>query len=155
MVEVKENRASLSLVGKKGYNVCSITVAWWYIRATPNNVVVMSEVPQSAQMFRFGIFEVDTVCGELRKHGSRIRLQEQPFQILVSLLDHAGELVSREELCHKVWAPDTFVDFEQGLGTAIKKLRQSLGDDADAPRYIETCPNAVVQRKLKKLADDI
>jgi TolB-like protein/DNA-binding winged helix-turn-helix (wHTH) protein len=56
------------------------------------------------------------------------------------LLDHAGELVSRDELCHKVWPPDTFVDFEQGLGTAIKKLRQSLGDDADAPRYIETLP---------------
>jgi DNA-binding winged helix-turn-helix (wHTH) protein len=98
----------------------------------------MPEVPQCAQIFRFGIFEVDCACRELRKHGSRIRLQEQPFQILISLLDHAGELVSRDELCRKVWPPDTFVDFEQGLGTAIKKLRQSLGDDADAPRYIET-----------------
>jgi DNA-binding winged helix-turn-helix (wHTH) protein len=100
----------------------------------------MSELPQFAQIFRFGIFEVDPTRGELRKHGSRIRLQEQPFQILVYLLDRAGELVSRDELCHKVWPPDTFVDFEQGLGTAIKKLRQSLGDDADAPRYIETLP---------------
>jgi Tol biopolymer transport system component/DNA-binding winged helix-turn-helix (wHTH) protein len=100
----------------------------------------MPEVPQFAQIFRFGIFEVDIACGELRKHGSRVRLQEQPFQVLVSLLDHAGELVSRDELFHKIWPPDTFVDFEQGLGTAIKKLRQSLGDDADAPRYIETLP---------------
>jgi DNA-binding winged helix-turn-helix (wHTH) protein/WD40 repeat protein len=91
-------------------------------------------------MYKFGAFEVDVHNGELRKQGLRIRLQEQPFQTLVMLLDHAGELVSRDELCHKLWPPDTFVDFEQGLGTAIKKLRQALGDDADTPRYIETVP---------------
>jgi DNA-binding winged helix-turn-helix (wHTH) protein/Tol biopolymer transport system component len=100
----------------------------------------MQAVPQSAQVYQFAAFEVDLARGELRKHGVRIRLQEQPFQILVMLLDRAGELVSRDELCHKLWPPGTFVDFEQGLATAIKKLRQALGDDAETPRYIETVP---------------
>ncbi len=100
----------------------------------------MQEVPQSPLVFRFGIFEADVGSGELRKHGSRIKLQEQPFRILITLLDHAGEVVSREEICRKLWTPETFVDFEQGLGTAIKKLRQALGDDAETPRYIETLP---------------
>ncbi len=95
--------------------------------------------PQSV-VFRFGIFEADLASGELRKQGLRIRLQEQPFQILILLLDHAGEVVGRDELCRKLWAPDTFVDFEQGLSTAIKKLRQALSDDAETPRYIETLP---------------
>ncbi|MFZ0590367.1 MAG: winged helix-turn-helix domain-containing protein [Bryobacteraceae bacterium] len=100
----------------------------------------MQEVPQSTAVFHFGVFEADLASGELRKQGSRIRLQEQPFQILVLLLDHAGEVVGREELCRKLWARDTFVDFEQGLSTAIKKLRQALSDDAETPRYIETLP---------------
>jgi cholera toxin transcriptional activator len=79
----------------------------------------MQEGPQSAQVFRFGIFEADLASGELRKQGLRIRLQEQPFQILVMLLDHAGEVVGRDELCRKLWAPDTFVDFEQGLRSTL------------------------------------
>jgi eukaryotic-like serine/threonine-protein kinase len=100
----------------------------------------MQEVSRSTRIYRFSSFEVDLAAGELRKHGSRIRLQEQPFQVLTMLLDHAGEVVSRDELCRRLWPSDTFVDFEQGLGTAIKKLRQALSDDAEAPRYIETIP---------------
>src|SRR6476469_493830 len=100
----------------------------------------MQAAPRSAQIYQFAAFEVDLARGELRKHGMRIRLQEQPFQILITLLERAGELVNRDELCPKLWPPDTFVDFEQGLGTAIKKLRQALGDDAETPRYIETVP---------------
>src|SRR5260370_25187725 len=70
----------------------------------------------------------------------RIRLQEQPSQLLLMLLERAGEVVSREEICRKLWPPDTFVDFDQSLGTALRKLRQALGDDAETPRYIETIP---------------
>ena len=78
--------------------------------------------------------------GELRRNGTRVRLQEQPFQILALLLERAGEVVTREELQRKLWAADTFVDFDNGLNIAIKKLRTALGDDAEAPRYIETLP---------------
>lgn len=97
-------------------------------------------MPHPAVVFRFGAFEVDATSGELRKHGLRIRLQEQPFQVLVLLLEHAGEVVSRDQLFRRLWASNTFVDFEQGLGTAIKKLRQALNDDAETPRYVETLP---------------
>ena len=87
---------------------------------------------------RFGVFEVDLAAGELRKNGTRIRLQEQPFQILVYLLDRAGEVVAREELRQKLWPADTFVDFDHSLNTAINKLREALGDSASSPRYVET-----------------
>jgi DNA-binding winged helix-turn-helix (wHTH) protein len=100
----------------------------------------MQEVPQSALVFRFGVIEVDLAAGELRKQGSKIRLQEQPFRILIMLLARAGEVVSRDEIYRDLWAADTFVDFDQGVGTAIKKLRQALHDDAETPRYIETLP---------------
>lgn len=100
----------------------------------------MPEPATSARIFRFGVFEVDAATGELRKQGLRIRLQEQPSQLLLTLLDRAGEVVSREEICRKLWPPDTFVDFDQSLGAALRKLRQALCDDADTPRYIETIP---------------
>ncbi len=87
---------------------------------------------------RFGVFEVDLAAGELRKHGSRIRLQEQPFQVLACLLDRAGEVITREELRQKLWPADTFVDFDHSLNTAINKLREALGDSASSPRYVET-----------------
>jgi cholera toxin transcriptional activator len=86
----------------------------------------------------FAVFEVDLAAGELRKNGSRIRLQEQPFQILVYLLDRAGEVVTREELRQKLWPADTFVDFDHSLNTAVNKLREALGDSASSPRYVET-----------------
>jgi len=100
----------------------------------------MQETAKSARVLRFGVFEVDAATGELRKQGLRIRLQEQPSQLLLMLLERAGEVVGREEICRKLWPPDTFVDFDQSLGTALRKLRQALGDDAETPRYIETIP---------------
>jgi DNA-binding winged helix-turn-helix (wHTH) protein len=87
---------------------------------------------------RFEVFEVDLTAGELRKHGTRIRLQEQPFQILVYLLDRAGEVVTREELRQQLWPANTFVDFDHSLNTAVNKLREALGDSASNPRYVET-----------------
>lgn len=87
---------------------------------------------------RFGAFEADLRSGEVYKHGIRLKLQDQPFQVLAILLDHAGDLVTREELRQKLWPADTFVDFDTGLNSAIKKLRDVLGDSAEEPRYIET-----------------
>ena len=87
---------------------------------------------------RFADFEVDPSAGELRRHNTRIRLQIQPFQVLWVLLECAGDVVSREELQNRIWSADTFVDFNQGLNNAIKKLREALGDDASEPRFIET-----------------
>ena len=89
---------------------------------------------------RFGAFEVDLRSGELRKHGIRLKLQDQPFQVLAQLLERSGDVVTREELRNKLWPVDTFVDFDTGLNSAIKKLRDALGDSADEPRYIETLP---------------
>jgi len=90
------------------------------------------------RVFRFGPFELSERQAELCKSGVRIKLQEQPFRVLVELLANSGNLVSREDLHKKLWPADTFVDFDVGLNSAIRKLRQALGDDADNPRYIET-----------------
>jgi len=89
---------------------------------------------------RFGVFEVDVRAGELRNQGVRIKLQEQPFHVLTVLLQRPGEVVTREELRNENWSPDTFVDFDNSLNTAINKLREALGDSADNPRFIETLP---------------
>jgi len=89
---------------------------------------------------RFGVFEVDLRVGELRKRGVKIKLQDQPFQILQILLERSGEVVTREELRGRIWPADTFVDFDQGLNNAIKRLRESLSDSPDNPRFIETVP---------------
>ena len=91
-------------------------------------------------MLRFGTFEVDLRAGELRKRGVKIRIQEKPFQILEALLEHPGEVVTREELHQRLWPPDTFVDFDGSLNAATNKLREALGDSADNPRFIETLP---------------
>ncbi len=95
---------------------------------------------RSFGILRFGTFEVDLRAGELRKQGKRIRLQEQPFQVLTVLLQHPGQVVTREELRNQNWPPDTFVDFDNSLNTAINKLREALADSADNPRFIETLP---------------
>ncbi len=87
---------------------------------------------------RFGMFELDLRAGELRKQGVKIKIQEQPFQILAMLLEHPGEVVTREELRTKLWSADTFVDFDHSLNKAINKLREALGDSAENPRFIET-----------------
>ena len=89
---------------------------------------------------RFGVFEVDLHTGELRKQGLKIKLRDQPFQILLLLLAHPGEVVSRDELQKQLWPADTFVDFDRGLNKAVNHLRDALGDSAESPRFIETLP---------------
>jgi len=96
------------------------------------------EASSAGKIVRFGVFEVDLVSGELRKNGSRIRLQEQPFQVLTMLLERRGEMVTREDLRSKLWPADTFVDFDHGLNTAVNKLREALGDAAANPRFVQT-----------------
>jgi TolB-like protein/Flp pilus assembly protein TadD len=98
-------------------------------------------VSQAPHLLRFGPFEVDTRSGELRRQGSRINLQEQPFQVLVLLLERPGEVVTRDELSRKLWPENTFVDFERGLNKAINKLRTALCDDAEKPSFVETLPH--------------
>jgi TolB-like protein/DNA-binding winged helix-turn-helix (wHTH) protein/Tfp pilus assembly protein PilF len=102
-------------------------------------VIVPSEVSTSRRL-QFGSFEADLHSGELRKNGRRVRLQAQPFQLLAMLLERPGELVTREEICQKLWSGDTFVDFDQSLGTAISKIREVLNDSATEPRFVETLP---------------
>jgi TolB-like protein/DNA-binding winged helix-turn-helix (wHTH) protein/Flp pilus assembly protein TadD len=109
----------------------------------------MQEDHQLRGPLRFGVFELDLQAGQLRKHGLRIRLQEQPFQILGMLLEHHGEVVTREELQKKLWPADTFVDFDHGLNKAINKIREALGDSAASPRFVET----VSRRGYRFLAD--
>ena len=98
----------------------------------------MSPSNREARLLRFGVFEVDLAAGELRKNGARIRLQEQPFQVLTALLQNAGQVVTRDELREKIWPADTFVDFDHSLNTAVNKIRESLGDSASSPRFVET-----------------
>jgi TolB-like protein/DNA-binding winged helix-turn-helix (wHTH) protein len=109
----------------------------------------MQEAPNPSGRFRFGVFELDLRAGELRKHGMRVRLQEQPLQVLAMLVQHPGEVVSREELRNKLWAADTFVDFDHGLNKAVNKIRDSLGDSAESPRFVET----VARRGYRFLAE--
>ncbi len=100
----------------------------------------MSEFPATVRSVRFGVFEVDLRAGELTKRGTRIRLQGQPFLLLVTLLKQRGDVVTREELRRTLWPEDTFVDFDHRLGSAANKLRSALGDSASNPRFIETLP---------------
>ena len=109
----------------------------------------MREDHQVRGWLRFGVFEADLRAGELRKNGLRVRLQEQPFQVLALLLEHPGEVVTREELQKRLWPADTFVDFDHGLNKAINKLREALGDSAESPRFVET----VARRGYRFLAD--
>ena len=92
----------------------------------------------SFQIVRFGIFEVDLKAGDLRRSGLKVKLQEQPLQVLAVLLEHPGEVVTREELRTKLWPADTFVDFDHGLNAAVGRLRDALGDSAETPRFVET-----------------
>jgi TolB-like protein/DNA-binding winged helix-turn-helix (wHTH) protein/Flp pilus assembly protein TadD len=104
---------------------------------------------QDRGRLRFGAFEIDICAGELRKHGLRIRLQEQPFQVLAVLLEHPGEIVTREELQKTLWPADTFVDFDHGLNKAISKIREALNDSTESPRFVET----VARRGYRFLAE--
>jgi len=111
----------------------------------------------------FGRFEVDLRTAEIFKEGKRIKLQKQPCQVLVLLTERPGELVSREELRKKLWPNDTFVDFDHGMNVAINKLRETLGDSPEKPRFIETLPrrgyqllgHAVREVFLGRIAADI
>lgn len=96
--------------------------------------------PLASARLAFGPFEVDASNGELRKSGIRVRLTGQPFEILLVLLAHPGEVITREQLFERIWRDGTFVDFEHGLSAAINKLRRALSDSAENPRYIETVP---------------
>ncbi len=109
----------------------------------------MQEAHPLPELLRFGIFELDLRAGELRKNGLRVRLQEQPFQVLAMLLERPGEIVGRQELQKKLWPTDTFVDFDHGLNKAINKLRDALGDSAESPRFVET----IARRGYRFLAD--
>ncbi len=93
---------------------------------------------QPPRVLRFGIFEIDIRAGELRKNGVKLKLQEQPFQVLCLLVEHPNEVVTREELRSRLWPADTFVDFDHSLNAAIKRLRDALGDSAETPRFVET-----------------
>jgi DNA-binding winged helix-turn-helix (wHTH) protein len=93
---------------------------------------------RETRILRFGVFEVDLDAGELRKSGARIRLQEQPFQVLTTLLQNTGQVVTRDLLREKIWPADTFVDFDHSLNTAVNKIREALGDSASNPRFVET-----------------
>jgi TolB-like protein/DNA-binding winged helix-turn-helix (wHTH) protein/Flp pilus assembly protein TadD len=109
----------------------------------------MPEDHHLAGRLRFGVFEMDLRAGELRKHGLKIRIQEQPFQVLAMLVQRAGEVVTREELQKKLWPADTFVDFDHGLNKAINKIREALSDSSESPRFVET----VARRGYRFLAD--
>jgi len=115
----------------------------------------------SQEAIRFGPFELDPSAGELRRAGVKMRLQEQPLQVLQILLEGAGKLVSREELQRRIWPSQTFVDFDHGINNAIKRLREVLGDTAETPRYVETVPrrgyrfigqvNAIAERDAESI----
>jgi cholera toxin transcriptional activator len=117
-----------------------IYVAAIKIRPGPECYTTASSMPaqNNRRIARFGVFEVDLSAGELRKSGVKLRLQGQPFQVLAALLEHAGEVVTREDLRQELWPSDTFVDFDHSLNTAINKVREALGDSASSPRYVET-----------------
>ena len=89
---------------------------------------------------RFGAFEVDAQSGELRRDGKKVKIQEQPFQVLILLVERPGEVLTREELARRLWSEQTNVDFERGLNKAITRLREALRDSAENPRYVETLP---------------
>ncbi len=100
----------------------------------------MDATTHPGKLVRFGVFEIDLEAAELRKQGRKLKLQEQPFQILLLLLEHRGGLVSRDELKHRLWPDDTFVDFDHSLNTGVMRLREVLGDSSESPRFIETVP---------------
>jgi DNA-binding winged helix-turn-helix (wHTH) protein len=94
--------------------------------------------PQSAPRYRFGVFEVDAATGELRRQGLRVKLNTQPFQVLLMLLDRPGQLLTREEISRELWPDGTFVDYEHGVNSAVNRIREALGDTAASPRFLET-----------------
>jgi DNA-binding winged helix-turn-helix (wHTH) protein len=100
----------------------------------------MPSSASSTKIVRFGVFEVDLKASELRKHGLRLKLPEQPFQVLAVLLEKPSKIITRDELRNRLWQGDTFVDFDHGLNNAVMKLREVLGDSSENPRFVETIP---------------
>src|SRR5213592_2643816 len=100
----------------------------------------MRQAHHPSGRLRFGVFEVDLRAGELTKRGLRLKLQEQPFQVLAMLLERPGELVTREEIRAILWPQGTFIDFDHSLNASVRRLREALDDNADTPRFVETLP---------------
>src|SRR5271154_3621101 len=100
----------------------------------------MNAPTNRGHLIRFSVFELDLDSRELFKQGRKLKMQGQPFEVLVALLDRPGEVVTREELRQKIWPSDTAGDFDQGLNRAINKVREALGDSAETPRFVETFP---------------
>src|ERR1051325_11440689 len=100
----------------------------------------MEQTTASGNLFRFGIFEADSTGGTLTRSGARVKIQEQPFRLLLILLERPGETVSREELRQRLWPEGTYVDFDGSLNVLLKRLRATIGDDPENPRFIETVP---------------
>src|SRR5215831_18365549 len=100
----------------------------------------MEDAPSKPAIYRFGIFRLDSHTGELASNGTKTQLREQPFQLLLALLEKPGELVTREALVRRLWPAGTFVDFDRGLNKAILSLREALGDSAENPQFVETLP---------------
>jgi DNA-binding winged helix-turn-helix (wHTH) protein len=97
----------------------------------------MTELKPSRR-YRFGVFELDSATGELRRRGVRVKLNSHPFQVLLMLLERPGEMLTREEICRELWPDGTFVDYEHGMNSAVNRLREALGDEARNPRFVET-----------------
>ena len=132
---------STSLSLKRNGLACYLSFDLGWAWAILHRVVYrMGTSTASTRIIRFGVFEVDLNAAELRKGGLRVKLPEQPFQILTVLLEKPGELVTREELRNRLWQSDTFVDFDHGVNNAVMRLREVLGDSSDSPRFIETVP---------------
>src|SRR5215470_9160010 len=110
------------------------------LRSSQSELANMGKSFKDMRLVHFGPFEADFTTGELRKHGIRLKLQDQPFQILKMLLVRAGQLVTREEIQENLWPDGTFVDFDNGLNAAVNRLREALGDSAENPKFIQTLP---------------
>ncbi|HXN71205.1 MAG TPA: tetratricopeptide repeat protein [Candidatus Acidoferrales bacterium] len=119
-------------------------LAVWHPESADARIEVSLSLPgdmaKSSQIYRFADFEADVRARQLRKHGTKLKLQGQPFEMLLMLLESPGEVITREQMQRKLWPVDTFVDFEHSLNTSVKKIRQALNDSATEPRYIETLP---------------
>src|ERR1700756_2303987 len=112
---------------------------WGSASARLQGMAEATSLPAGAsETLRFGVFAVDRKTRELRRNGVKVRLQDQPLQILLTLLERPGEVVTREELRGRLWPDDTFVDFEHSINTAVRRLRDALGDSAENPRFVET-----------------
>jgi DNA-binding winged helix-turn-helix (wHTH) protein len=113
------------------------------------------------RLYRFGVFEADAATGELRRQGLRVKLNAQPFQILLMLLDRPGQLITRDEISRVLWPEGTFVDYEHGVNSAVNRIREALGDTAGSPRFVETLARrgyrflAPVERILERISDRI